>query len=891
MKKILKNPYIIYTLIFLCLSAFVFIDFLLEHKSFIWISDGLQQHFLFLYRYSLSLRETFSSLSLFSFSLGLGQDVIGQLSYYVIGDPTSYLSLLFPISKIEFIYNISIYLKFYLVGISFLYYATYKKFPKEKAVLGAILYTFNGFTLYAGVRHLSFLLPVIFFPFLLVGVEKLILEGKKKDLILTAALACISNYYFFVTISILAFIYAVILLITKVSKEKWVPIIKDAIVSYVVAIFIAGFVLFPTAYTFLNSARTGGFRVLFYPPSYYKNLFTGIVTNSAYGIRYWSLFSTSSIILVFLPIFIKNRKKNKELFWYFLLLGFIYLVPLFGQMINGMSYPANRWSFGFTFVLSLIIVNSLDLNYKYSKEEKKFMILFLALYSICAILITNYKKEMLCMLVFAYLFLILVLFPNKNKRTNTFFILSLVCVNILFLSTFLYNKNTKYQYINDFVEKNTSLERLKTNNHTMEGLEEAIKKVKEDKSFYRINVYPNSIENLGLVYNYNGLSSYLSLAGENESSLGMDLNNSSYAINRYIKDFDNRVKITTKLATKYYIVNEPNKEKVPFGYEEYYHYKDTYVYKNKYFLPLATFSNHYITKEEYDKLSSLDKEQILLSTVVLEEKDSRLASSKEEIKRLNQNKTNLSYKLDETSSIKIENNKIKVANKNDKLVLQVDDKADSEIYLEIKNVRKVHKKGKVNALLERVSSSKTNNIYPFKITVSKGINANQEERRDYFNNMYYFENRDFLMNLGYEKKEKDSSKIIIQFNHTGTYLFDEINLYAVNMKNYQDTVSKIEKANGIKLNQKEIELETNRDKDGILSMSIPYSKGWKVLVDGKKEKALKINNSMIGLYVEKGKHEIKFYYETPYLKLGILSSIIGVMLFVYIAKKEGSENG
>ena len=56
------------------------------------------------------------------------------------------------------------------------------------------------------------------------------------------------------------------------------------------------------------------------------------------------------------------------------------------------------------------------------------------------------------------------------------------------------------------------------------------------------------------------------------------------------------------------------------------------------------------------------------------------------------------------------------------------------------------------------------------------INANQEERRDYFNNMYYFENRDFLMNLGYEKKEKDPSKIIIQFNHTGTYLFDEINL-------------------------------------------------------------------------------------------------------------------
>ena len=147
------------------------------------------------------------------------------------------------------------------------------------------------------------------------------------------------------------------------------------------------------------------------------------------------------------------------------------------------------------------------------------------------------------------------------------------------------------------------------------------------------------------------------------------------------------------------------------------------------------------------------------------------------------------------------------------------------------------------------------------------------------------------MNLGYEKKEKDSSKIIIQFNHTGTYLFDEINLYAVNMKNYQDTVSKIEKANVIKLNQKEIELETNRDKDGILSISIPYSKGWKVLVDGKKEKALKINNSMIGLYVEKGKHEIKFYYETPYLKLGILSSIIGVMLFIYIVKKEGSKNG
>ena len=97
MKKNRLSIYLKYTGLFSIISIIVFTIFIKMNKSFIWQIDGIKQHYLILYDFNQIVRNIFKDgLSMLSWNMGLGLDVIGQYSYYVIGDPFAYISLLFP---------------------------------------------------------------------------------------------------------------------------------------------------------------------------------------------------------------------------------------------------------------------------------------------------------------------------------------------------------------------------------------------------------------------------------------------------------------------------------------------------------------------------------------------------------------------------------------------------------------------------------------------------------------------------------------------------------------------------------------------------------------------------------------------------------------------------
>ncbi|MDO5156072.1 MAG: YfhO family protein [Eubacteriales bacterium] len=69
------------------------------------------------------------------------------------------------------------------------------------------------------------------------------------------------------------------------------------------------------------------------------------------------------------------------------------------------------------------------------------------------------------------------------------------------------------------------------------------------------------------------------------------------------------------------------------------------------------------------------------------------------------------------------------------------------------------------------------------------------------------------------------------------------------------------------------------EKEGMMMTSIPASKGFTVYVDGKKVSYQSIAGALIGVKLKEGNHEIEFVYETPYAKLGMMISLVGVLLF------------
>ena len=68
----------------------------------------------------------------------------------------------------------------------------------------------------------------------------------------------------------------------------------------------------------------------------------------------------------------------------------------------------------------------------------------------------------------------------------------------------------------------------------------------------------------------------------------------------------------------------------------------------------------------------------------------------------------------------------------------------------------------------------------------------------------------------------------------------------------------------------------------ILCVSIPYSEGWKVYIDGVEAPLLKVNEMYIGACLSRGGHEIELVYETPGLRLGAVLTAAGVVLFVLV---------
>lgn len=130
-------------------------------------------------------------------NLDLGTSFIQGFSYYTIGSPWLWITLLFP--NIPYIYIAGwIYITKYIVAslTAFLYLRLFIK-DGSWAVAGSLLYAFSGFqctNLMFGIFHDV----VALFPLLMYGIEVLLTRGIKHIFIISCFLNCLCNYYFFI---------------------------------------------------------------------------------------------------------------------------------------------------------------------------------------------------------------------------------------------------------------------------------------------------------------------------------------------------------------------------------------------------------------------------------------------------------------------------------------------------------------------------------------------------------------------------------------------------------------------------------------------------------------------------------------------------------------------
>lgn len=876
--KLLKNTYLLYTISFLILLPIIFFPFLAEGRTFVWQVDGINQHYPILLYYGKLLRGLLlgKGLPLVDFSIGMGFDTITTLHYYALGDPIASLAIFMTEENGPAMYVFLILLRLYLMGISFLLFSRYWRLRADGAILGALIYVFCGYSFFSGVRHPYFLNPMIYLPLLLIGLEQVLRKRKPYLLIAMTFLCTVSNFYFLYILSVMAVIYVTLRYVGRYHREEQNKIVGFILTGlrtggwYLLGMALAAGIFVPVVYAFLQNGRMDSKPELLtsyfhYNRDYYFYALQGFFA-SGVSPHYWVDLSFPVIIGISVVIVLCGSK-FKPLAITFILTLMALFVPFFGYTMNGFSYITNRWDFLVSFVVAVMFTSSYERLCMLSRKEKLLSVVGILGYSVLAFIGPSFRVVKCTFLLLVLTFVVLLLLQSEKLRErkglqNTLIYL-LVMGNLAFNGYAFFS--TQFNgYAEEFLTK-TQVNKLTDNG------EELLSSV-PDEGFYRIETYGDKVRNEALLSGNNDVSAYYSLMDGNVTNYYKQLELISQRSAYRIDNQDNRTILDALAGVKYFITTDKNA--APYAYElkevKTFHSADYYLLENLFALPLGYTYRNYMTEEDYQKLSALEKQNALLYSVVLENSSDNIELTGQD---MGIGITKLDYKISADPGIILGDHSIQVLKAGASLTLSFEGTTKAETYVRFANLR-LDKR----AML----------IQTFKVKGDREPTKKVNVRNRYHNT--YFGKKNYLVNSGYGKTEK--SWVTITFPEPMTYNYDEIEVYSLSMEHVKEQLHALGKdtLRNVKESNNRIEGDAELNEKGIMVFSIPYSKGWSAVVNGEKAELKKANIMYSALELPAGTHHIVLTYRTPYLReglvLSVLSAIILISVIFYHRRKE-----
>lgn len=147
------------------------------------------------------------NLSGWTWSYELGMSTIQAFSFYAMGSPFYWLSLIFPVAWYPYLLGWTYILKYTVAGITA--YCFIRRFTKgdNAAIAGAIMYAFSAYQA-TNLMYYHFHDVVALFPLILIGIEKVLEDPKNREtLVFAVFINALNNYYFFVMEAVFAVLY------------------------------------------------------------------------------------------------------------------------------------------------------------------------------------------------------------------------------------------------------------------------------------------------------------------------------------------------------------------------------------------------------------------------------------------------------------------------------------------------------------------------------------------------------------------------------------------------------------------------------------------------------------------------------------------------------------
>lgn len=780
----------------------------------------------------------------YSFSKTLGGNLFGLITYYLLS-PFNLILLFFSKTNItEAIFFINI-LKIGACGLtSYLYF---RKTFQDKTVMPlifSIVYALCSYNIVYS-QNLLWLDGVIMLPLVFLGIDKLIEEKKPLTFYLTLVVTIVTNYYIGYMICIASFLYYLYKLYLfhdyhlsfKDNKKDFWFFIKYSL-------FAAGttmVILLPSVFSLLSGKAGAGLQE-FVPKQTFplidlvSRFFIGAFQVEDLSGGCPNVFISLAMITLAISYFFNQRieKKEKKASLCFALIFLAsFLFYSFDIVWHLFQHPAGfpaRYSFIFDFLLLILAYKSYQNLSGVKMDIWKKMIpwIFLVTLVMDKLMYQDYMYYAIVASGILMVGYVLYFCYQKEKRMQS--LLILVIILEMTINSIL------VVYKMDYQDRDTYVDFVSQYGEIIDDIKE------NDDSFYRMEKDYSYSTNDPLLLDYNGISHFSSIyESKNNELLGKKLGifNRFYITNHLGSTF-----VTDSIFDIKYLLSEKKLEE----YELQYKKDEIYVYENQYALPLGFMVNKNLLNLELEDLEPFENQNQILKSM----------------SGVNENV----FYPNTTVSRKMQN----VQEKTNKL---------THIY--------THSNPNLEASVSyQVTVSHTGKLYAY-------ISSNYDKKIDILvngesiidtgdQNAYHYN----ILDLGYYQAGDTLDFEIVLIDETVRW--NDVMFYTLDMEKFEIQMNVLQQKNALQLDEFEgnhIKASiTVNDTNSILYTSIPYDDGWIIAVDGKSVKPCKVFDTLMGLELDPGAHEIEMYYHPRGLYVGGAISLISVGLFMIARIKD-----
>lgn len=958
--QVRKKDYLYYSLLFIFLACCIFGSYLVLGHTFLWTKDVLNQHLPLLAEYRRAVIDWFhhpTTINQWSWKMGLGTDTFSVFSYYNIGDLFAYLSLLFPAAKITTAFSVISVVRMYCVGLAFVYFCQHFNFRPATVMIGTCTYLVNAFLLYACIAQPFFTTPFIIFPLLVVQIERVLQGGHAWPLTLVFTWMLISNYYLAFILAVGALAFLVIRVLTHYRSSLNYPLtIAKLALATVTSLLVSAIMWIPELLAVMNSTRVGatfanGLKT--YPLYYYLFLPKQLINGGQWSFMFWTALGIVSIGFIAI-VYVYLHARQYPLLTISLGISLIMLlIPAVGATLNGMMAASNRWTLLIYLPLAMTVCILVEQAPTLDRATMNRLTVAALIYLVILIVTFIFQGDNDILLPIAFLLLSLMGLWAVNLQLSRYALPALVTLVVLNAGTNAIFSSLPYN--GDFSSAMLSRgEYRQLTRQRYAGLDKGLPK----SYFYRVStisqnqIIANKLLDNDLTSSLYNIDSYYSLQNRYLGQFNDSLQNNQTTANIPIRQADDRSVLNHFYGAKYLFVQSDglNAEKIPAGYhldqqtDPIYNYDkgqpstakskqdlipiQTNRYRTADNFPLLYWQNTYISPHRYRSFSPTEKERALASGVVVN--GSQKATRQMHAAKAKQLVVPIKTQLVSNRFNQVNPHNLKYTDSTEKYHLQLKLSADqrrtlagSELHLEFAKIKftPFTMKEQIKYEQQHLKQMATNpgsvvnlrgskyqywryhvlNGAPdlsYKINVGSryGTETIQQYRQSTLS--FFKLIRHTTLNLGYYRGSLPQH---LSFMPTklGTYhLYYRLVVERLDDSYYQQVHElQAHALTNLHFATNAVSGNITTTQPGILTSSIPYSKGWSARIDGHRATVLRTNQAFVGLRLPAGRHHVQLTYQTPGLKLGALISLIGlawsllvVLIILLIGSRKEKDN-